>query len=374
MGSCMKKILLIVPMLHQGGFEKVCVLTARLLQPYYQVKIVVFDSRDIAYDIRGLEVADLHLPSRSGRVAKVWNVIKRGFKLHQIKKNEGFDIAYSFGPTANIANIVSFGKAKKWLGIRSYMDMDSPRQIRWFCGAADRVLCCSEQICREVREKFGCRNAVTLPNPFDMRQIEELAEKEEAELPWKEGRILVSMGREDVVKGFWHLIKSFALVHEALPDTKLMIIGQGGYMQYKELAAGLGVEDAVCFTGLKRNPYPYLKRSSLYVLTSYNEGFPNALVEAMALGVPAVATDCMTGPREILGSEYGILVPNMSPDADFEPKNITEEERRLAEKITALLKNEAQMAHYQEMARKRAAEYTTERYLTNIRKWVSEDC
>ena len=110
------------------------------------------------------------------------------------------------------------------------------------------------------------------------------------------------------------------------------------------------------------------------MLTSYNEGFPNALVEAMALGVPAVATDCMTGPREILGSEYGILVPNMSPDADFEPKNITEEERRLAEKITALLKNEAQMEHYQEMARKRAAEYTTERYLTNIRKWVSEDC
>ena len=60
----MKKVLLIVPALHQGGFEKVCVVTARLLQPYYQVKIVIFDSRDIAYDIRGLEVADLHLASR----------------------------------------------------------------------------------------------------------------------------------------------------------------------------------------------------------------------------------------------------------------------------------------------------------------------
>ena len=363
----MKKMMLIVPALHQGGFEKVCVATARLLQPYFQIQIVIFDSREIAYDIRGLTVIDLHLASRPGKFAKLWNVLKRAHRIHRLKKEEGTDIAYSFGPTANIANIVSFGKAEKWLGIRSYMDMGNPRQIKWFCKKADRLICCSERICREVEEKYGCKKAVTLHNPFDLKEIELLAEKEKASLPWEEGRILVSMGREDTVKGFWHLLKSFALVHEALPDTKLMIIGQGEYAQYKELAAGLGIDDVVCFMGLKKNPYPYLKCSSLYVLTSYNEGFPNALVEAMALGVPAAATDCMTGPREILGEKFGILVPNMSPDADFSPQNITEEERQLAEKIIALLKDEERMTHYREMAKKRAGDYTAESYIANIR-------
>ena len=58
-----KKIMLIVPMLHQGGFERVCVATARLLESYHEVYIVIFSAMDIAYDIRGLHVIDIHMKS-----------------------------------------------------------------------------------------------------------------------------------------------------------------------------------------------------------------------------------------------------------------------------------------------------------------------
>ena len=366
----MKKMLLIVPALHQGGFEKVCVATARLLQPYFDVRIAIFDSRDIAYDIKGIPVADLRLPSRDGKISKIANVIKRGLKLKVLMKKENIDISYSFGPTANLANIAAGGTAEKWFGIRSYMDMDNSKQIRLFCRCADRVICCSDVICREVRDKYQCDKAVTLNNPFDVQEMKELSVKEEAILPWDEGRILISMGREDVVKGYWHLLKSFSLVHGRLPDTKLMIIGQGEFEDYKELARGLGIDRDVYFTGLRRNPYPYLKKGSMYILTSYNEGFPNAMVEAMAMGIPVIATDCMTGPREILEDRYGILIPNMSPEEDFNPNNITEEERNLAREIIDLLEDRGRMDHYREMSLKRAGDYTAESYIEKILEWA----
>ena len=102
-----KKIMLIVPMLHQGGFERVCVATARLLEPYYEVYIVIFSAMDIAYDIRGLHVIDIHMKSVEGKAGKVFNVFRRAKRVAALKEEYGIDIAYSFGPTANLVNVFS---------------------------------------------------------------------------------------------------------------------------------------------------------------------------------------------------------------------------------------------------------------------------
>ena len=148
-----KKIMLIVPMLHQGGFERVCVATARLLEPHFDVCIVMFDSRDIAYDIKGLDVTDLHMGVRPGKLAKVFNVIKRSMAVRKLKKERGIDIAYSFGPSANMVNVFSKTEAKIWVGIRSYMDMDNHFLLRLFAGRADKILCCTKRIEEEIGER-----------------------------------------------------------------------------------------------------------------------------------------------------------------------------------------------------------------------------
>jgi len=372
-----KKILLIVPMLHQGGFERVCVATARLLEPYYDVFILIFDSKDIAYDIKGLNVIDLHLGVRESKIGKAVNIVKRSRAVRKWKHRLKIDIAYSFGPSANIVNVFSGRQAKIWVGIRSYMDMENEGRIRLFCRRADKVLCCSARIEEEVREKYGCSKAVTLYNPLDVADVREKAKEEEPLLPWDDREnIIASMGREDDVKGFWHLLKAFALVRREIPDAKLLLIGEGGFEEYRVLAEELQVGDGVSFTGMKRNPFPYLAAAKLYVLTSYHEGFPNALIEAMALGVPVIATDCLTGPREILRGEeeaYGILIANMSPEKNLQAAVITEEERLLAEEIKHMLGEEPYREAYRRAAVKRAGDFSDVSYTERLREWAEAE-
>lgn len=373
-----KKIMLIVPMLHQGGFERVCVATARLLEPYYDVTIVMFDSKDIAYDIAGLKVIDLHLGVKDSIVGKIMNVAKRSLAVKKLKRSLKIDIAYSFGPTANMVNVFSGKSAKIWVGIRSYMDMGNPKKIRLFCQRADKVLCCSKRIQTEIEEQYHCEKTVALYNPLDVEQVRILAQEAgEPKLPWQDREhIVVSMGREDDVKGFWHLMKAFSLVKKKITDAKLMIIGDGSFEEYIKLAKDLGIEKDVYFTGVKKNPFPYLNAAQVYALTSYNEGFPNALIEAMALRVPVIATDCMTGPKEILQKEneiYGVLIPNMSPDKNLKAEEITEEEINLAKELERMMSDEEYRQGYEEAAVKRAYDFSNEYYVECIRQLVQEN-
>ena len=371
-----KKIMLIVPMLHQGGFERVCVATARLLEPHFDVCIVMFDSRDIAYDIKGLDVTDLHMGVRPGKLAKVFNVIKRSMAVRKLKKERGIDIAYSFGPSANMVNVFSKTEAKIWVGIRSYMDMDNHFLLRLFAGRADKILCCTKRIEEEIGERYRCSKAVTLYNPLDGEALKKSAE-EAIRLPWDEKEnIIVSMGREDDVKGFWHLIKSFSLVRADIPDAKLMIIGDGEFEEYKVLAKQLGIGDDVYFTGLKKNPFPYLKAAKLYVLTSYREGFPNALIEAMSFGIPVIAADCPTGPDEILrkgDSLYGVLIPNMSPEKNLDAAAISEEEKGLADEMKKMITDRAYYEKYGKASARRAQDFNNESYAERLMGWIV-DC
>ena len=395
-----KKIMLIVPMLHQGGFERVCVATARLLEPYYEVYIVIFSAMDIAYDIRGLHVMDIHMKSVEGKAGKVLNVFRRAKRVAALKKEYGIDIAYSFGPTANLVNVFSRGgilgtgkgggnRAEVWCGVRSYMDMGNPGLLRLFCRRSDRVISCSRLIRRELEERFSCRKVCTLYNPFDLAAIQEQSreEGEKERLPFAGcGRVIVSMGRQDDVKGFWHLIKSFSILHRKYEDARLLIVGEGDFREYWELAEALGISDAVSFPGVKKNPFPYLALGRMYVMTSINEGFPNVLVEAMALGIPVISANCMTGPAEILSddfdavsrrqeyldADYGILIPVMDAKKDLDASVITEEERKLSEQMERLLSDEALHEKYSQAAVRRAAQFSGEAYVERIREMAEE--
>ena len=159
--------MLMVPMLHQGGFERVCVATARLMQEFYNVYILIFSSKDINYDVTGLEVIDIDVPAQKGIVNKVFNVFKRVNKVKKIKKDLGIDIAYSFGGSANYVNVLSKGKEKVLTGLRCQTDMENAKQVRLFCSRSDQVLSCSKEIMRQLHTDFSYDKSSYIYNPLD---------------------------------------------------------------------------------------------------------------------------------------------------------------------------------------------------------------
>jgi glycosyltransferase involved in cell wall biosynthesis len=119
----------------------------------------------------------------------------------------------------------------------------------------------------------------------------------------------MAMGRLTYTKRFDLLIKAFSLLSANI-EAKLVIAGDGEERANLEaLAKRLGVEDIVSLPGFIKNPFPYLSRADLFVLSSFSEGFSLVLVEALFGGASIVSTDCGSGPREILcGGKFGTLV------------------------------------------------------------------
>ena len=150
---------------------------------------------------------------------------------------------------------------------------------------------------------------------------QELLERREEPLahPWfraNEPPVIMGIGRLTEAKDFPTLLRAFAGIR-AQQRVRLVILGEGSDRDKLEtLVDRLGVKEDVLLPGFVTNPYPYLKRASAFVLSSQREGLPTVLIEAMALGVPCVATDCESGPSEILaGGRYGHLTPVGDVDA-----------------------------------------------------------
>jgi len=148
-------------------------------------------------------------------------------------------------------------------------------------------------------------------NPIPINEII-LKGKEEVTFPNnfcnENSFIIINSGRITVQKRQDLLIKSFAVVNAKFPETRLVILGKGDSNELFMLAKELGVENFIFFAGFQRNPWKWVSKAQLFVLTSCWEGLPCVISETMALGVPIVSTDCPSGPKEMLmDGELGIL-------------------------------------------------------------------
>jgi glycosyltransferase involved in cell wall biosynthesis len=185
---------------------------------------------------------------------------------------------------------------------------------------ADHIVAVSDGVAEDFAENTGIeRSRITvIHNPIVTPDIEQRA-RQPADHPWlqdKKHPVIMGMGRLARQKDFPTLLRAFAAVSQRL-DCRLIILGEGPERTALEtLAKELGIADEVSLPGFVSNPFAYLARADLFVLSSAWEGFGNVLVEALSVGVRVVATDCESGPREILDNgRFGSLVPVGDADA-----------------------------------------------------------
>jgi glycosyltransferase involved in cell wall biosynthesis len=130
--------------------------------------------------------------------------------------------------------------------------------------------------------------------------------------PWfqpNQPPVILAVGSLEPRKGFFTLVRAFARVRQVRP-VRLVILGEGPDREpLKLLARSFGIDQDLDLPGFVENPYKYMKRARLFVLSSRSEGLPTVLIEAMAVGTQVVSTDCPSGPNEILeGGKWGTLV------------------------------------------------------------------
>ena len=315
----MKKIVLYIDTMNRGGAQRVMVNLAGYLAKEgietVLVTDVLYDEKrpqyDVPINIRRKSLSD----SLSGNPVK--KNINRILGLRKIIKEEKPETVLSFLGRPNITMLL----AARGLNVRKIVSVrNDPHKeygssglrqkfIGWLFQKADGVDFQTKDAAQYFPELVRKRSAIIL-NPVDEKFFKAKRESKT--------RNIITVGRLEKQKNHKLLISAFSKVAEDIPEDNLLICGDGPLKEELELyAENLSLNNRVVFKGNIPNIEEELSRASLFVLSSDWEGLPNALMEAMAVGVPVVSTNCPCGgPRTLIRrNNEGILVSCGDVDA-----------------------------------------------------------
>jgi len=180
----------------------------------------------------------------------------------------------------------------------------------------DALVCVSEDMVKDYKAIFGeTRHQCIYNMAYDNDTLKKISEPvDDLWITDKSTPLIVTAGRLCPGKGFPDLINAVNILKKEKP-IKLAILGEGDFRpELEALINELELGDTVRLLGFQKNPLKFFKQADVFALSSYFEGLPNVLVEAMAAGCTLVSTDCPTGPREVLqDGKYGYLVPMHDP-------------------------------------------------------------
>jgi glycosyltransferase involved in cell wall biosynthesis len=309
------RIAFVIPSLGAGGAERVASLLANEWSANgHAVTFVTFDppGTEPFFALHpGIALRGLSAPAEPrGLFGKLATNSARVSRLRSVLREIDLDVIVAFMTEANVVALW----ASRGLGVpvvvseRNQPDRPGLGTVhrlarRLAYPKARAIVVQTDSIASWARARFSVPVRI-IPNPVRLDPGE--ARREQGDVPW-----LISLGRLTHQKGFDVLIKSFAAIAAKHPSWRLAIYGEGpDRAQLERLRATSGCEDRIFLPGLVKDSAEALGRASLFVLPSRFEGYPNALLEALASGLPVIATSCPGGLEEILANgAHGMLVP-----------------------------------------------------------------
>jgi glycosyltransferase involved in cell wall biosynthesis len=321
-------VVIFLPSLEGGGAERVGLnLAIAFAQQGFDVEIVLQNAigQYLSQVPNGLRVVDLQVSGPRSNLQSLAGYLKRRRP----------DVLLAMLDNWNVA-----GLAKRLAGVQTQIiasahnmpsvDMNLAPNLksriklglmRWAYGFADDFVAVSQGVAAEAQTLLGLPKSRVrvIYNPLVTPELTTLAQAPLMDSrsktighPWfapDAPPVILGVGRLTAQKDFPTLIRAFAQIRQQRP-ARLMILGEGPLRaELTALIASLNLTDDVCLAGFQENPYAYLARSAVFAFSSAWEGFGNVIVEALAVGTPVVSTDCRSGPAEILGADYGRLVP-----------------------------------------------------------------
>lgn len=305
----MSKIMFVTLSLSDGGAERVVsVLSSALAEKGHEVDVVLYGRKTVEYpvsDLVNINVIDNtssgRIKSLLGKIRWIRNIIKR--------KKPDFVFAFLAQPTIHTYFASLFLQTKFVATIRNNPKLyPTQKLLRLLCNfvtkKADIIMLQTEKQ-REFLGKKSLSKVITVHNPVKAEIL--TSEYEYGE----EVKTIATFGRLNLQKNHKLLIDAFNIVCAKNKNLVLKIFGDGEEkVNLKNYIAELHLEEKVLLMGRTENVIEEMKNIDMFILSSDYEGSPNALIEAMGMGVPCISTDCPTGPADLISDlKNGLLVP-----------------------------------------------------------------
>ena len=316
-----KRVLLFRPTLGEGGADRVTITLLRHFnRDVFEPTLVLVKKdgalmSDVPDDVRVIDLGVSRLRFSWLRLASVLRQEKPNILLSTSSGgNVIASLAHAFVPDPDRRLILSerstFSEVRRerrpsWLPVVAV--------TRTLYRRASKINAVSEGVARDLMDslKLPAGLVTAIHNPIVDQELYDLS-MESVDHPWLNGEVpvILAVGRLVPQKDYPLLLRAFSSVRRKR-RARLIVLGEGEQRRELErLAARLGIRQDVDLPGFIKNPFPFMRQCSVYVLSSRFEGLPGALIQAMACGAPAVATNCPYGPSEIIEpGKSGILVP-----------------------------------------------------------------